>query len=547
MLKIVLFLLILTTCSSSNNTDGEIIHFRFNQIGFATNSNKSAIVLSNINLKGRIFYVYDAIGEIVVYSDKISLNKGKYADFNYSFSLDFSDLTETGKYYLKIEDSKSAVFEIKDNLFKDFPNYFLQFFKMQRCGYTNPISHKTCHVSDIAFQIKDSKEIPFKHDVTGGWHDAGDYTKFLNTTAFSTYMLLFSYEFNKEKFSFDYDKNGIPDILEEAKIGLDWLLRANVNNKQFITQIQTEKDQQVGWRLPENDVVGYDRPGFVGIGKNLIGIYVAALTIASRIWHEDLKYDEYSEKLLSTALTFYSLKKNVNDIDSTGTGFYFDNSYKGKLALAEIELYQKTKNQDYLVAAKSHALEVGIEPWWGWGNVANLAFYKIAKEDPNYIDLLRKSLIAFQEKSTTNVFGEGIDLFWGSNLNLLGIPLINILYQSLTNDDTYQQMAISHFDYILGKNPWGISFIFGKGKNSVKHLHHQVGFFNHENYIGAIAGGPVKKSVYGELKINYETEDNYNEFQSENAFFRDDRNDYISNEPTISANATAIFVFGNMK
>ena len=131
--------------------------------------------------------------------------------------------------------------------------------------------HQPCHLSDAAKIIgyKDSTA----RDLTGGWHDAGDYVKFLKTTAYTTYMLLFSYEFDSQKFGYDLDKNDVPDILEEAKVGLDWLLRCNVDNQTLVSQVQNESDHNIGWRLPENDSLQFDRPAFVSIGKNTIGIY----------------------------------------------------------------------------------------------------------------------------------------------------------------------------------------------------------------------------------------------------------------------------------
>ncbi|MCK7528297.1 MAG: glycoside hydrolase family 9 protein [Ignavibacteriales bacterium] len=77
----------------------------------------------------------------------------------------------------------------------------------------------------------------------------------------------------QQKFGYDLDKNDVPDILEEAKVGLDWLLRCNVDNQTLVSQVQNESDHNIGWRLPENDSLQFDRPAFVSIGKNTIGIY----------------------------------------------------------------------------------------------------------------------------------------------------------------------------------------------------------------------------------------------------------------------------------
>ncbi len=548
MLKFFVALLLLTACSTAQNKTDNEIYIRVNQVGFTSEDIKTAIILSDSDLSGKRFFIVEKISGAKVFSDFIGKNSGQYADFNYSYEIDFTDAKEKGQYFIQVEDFRSPVFKIDDGNYDDFPQKLLTFFKVQRCGYTNPLMHKVCHIADVTEIIENNnirkKE---KHDVTGGWHDAGDYTKFLNTIAFSTYMLLFSYEFSPQNFSFDEDKNGVPDILEEAKIGLDWLLRANVNNQKFITQVQDEKDQTVGWRLPERDPLQFDRPGFVGIGKNLIGIYVAALSLGSRIWRDVIKYPEFATQLETTAKTFYNLADYVPDLDTTGTGFYRDKHFQGKMALGSVEMYLLTKNQKYLDNAIKYAREAGPEAWWGWGNVAAIADYRIAKFNPEFAELIEKSLEQFGKHSQNEIFGECVDLYWGSNLNILGATLMNILYKDLIGDTRFDKLAIVNRDFLLGRNPWGISFIYEEGKNYTKHFHHQIAYFHDGKLPGAVTGGAVMKSVYGELKIKYTGKDRYEKFQTDKCFYRDDRNDYVCNEPTIATNATAVFVFGMEK
>ncbi len=545
--KIFILFLMLTACSPARDKNNEKIYIRLNQIGFLNNDYKSAVILSEYELTGQKFVVYNFDNSEVVFSGEIGNNIGKYGSFNYSYDINFTQVRKSGRYAVKIGKYSSFEFQISPNIYSDFAPYLLEFFKVQRCGYTHPIMHKTCHIADVTEVIENGQQRNEKFDVTGGWHDAGDYTKFLNTTAFSTYLFLFAYDFSPEKFSFDLNNNSVPDILEEAKIGLDWLLRANYYDKKFITQVQNEKDQAVGWRMPEKDPLQFERPGFIGIGKNLVGIYVAALALGSRIWRDEIKYPEFSDKLLKTAMKFYSLKDTVPDVDSTGTGFYLDKHYEGKLALAAIELYNLQNDEKYLDDAIYYAKLAGTEAWWGWGNVAAFADYKIAKVKPQFVDFLKKSLIQFAKHSKKQTFGECVDLYWGSNLNLLGAPLINVLYKNLTSDNSFDKIAIINRDFILGRNPWGISFVYKKGKNYVKNFHHQIAYFHGGKLPGGLSGGPVMKSVYGDIEINYSTKDIYARFQTETCFFRDDRNDYVCNEPTISTNATAIFVFGLLK
>ena len=118
---------------------------------------------------------------------------------------------------------------------------------------------------------------------------------------------MFSYEFDSEKFGYDLNNNAVPDILEEAKVGLDWLLRCNIDNETLVSQVQNESDHNIGWRLPENDSLQFSRSGFVSLGKNTIGIYVATLALASRIWKQKFYEDKFADKLFISCRKDFTL------------------------------------------------------------------------------------------------------------------------------------------------------------------------------------------------------------------------------------------------
>jgi len=543
LIKYIIFLSLFTMI----NANGKIIpdiYIRLNQVGYLPSDLKSGIVLSNSNLVSTSFTVKNVINNKIVFTGNLVSKNIEYARFNYSYEFEFTRLNNIGEYVVEIAGEKSFSFRIGNNLYTPIMKKLLEFFKVQRCGYTNPEMHKVCHIADVSRLIDGQKNIYKKMDLTGGWHDAGDYVKFLNTTAFATYTLLFSYEFDPVKFGFDNDGNDVPDILEEAKIGLDWLLRANYKNKKFITQIQDLRDHNVGWRLPENDDLTFDRPAFLGIGKNLIGIYSATLTLGAKIWAKKFQYFEFSNKCLRTAEDFYAIRNTVPDIDTSGTGVYRDKSYLGKLALAAIELYDVTKNVKYYKDALKYGNLAGSDFWWSWGDINAFADYKIAKHNRKFADKIEQNLKRFNSTFKTNLFGEGVALSWGSNNTILGIALQNILFKRLTGKTVYDTLATIQRDFVLGRNPWGISFIYKTGTNFTKSFHHQIAFFNHGKLPGGFAAGPVNKTILDSSGIKFESFDKYYKFQTKKAYYRDDRRDFITNEPTISANATAIFVMG---
>jgi len=538
-IRFVLILFFLSGAILSQN----YIYIRTNQLAFLPEDSKSAVVMANRNLTGKTFYIVDKKNNKNVYKSKINSLFERYGRFKYTAKLDFSSLNQKGEYYIKIGKTKSYPFFIGTGKYDKIVKSLLEFFKIQRCGYTNPKMHKTCHIADATSLIENGKKINEQIDVTGGWHDAGDYVKFLNTTAYSTYMLLFAYEYNKKFFSFDLNKNNVPDILDEAKIGLDWLLRCQYKNK-LVVQVQDLRDHTVGWRMPENDTLRFSRPAFIDIGKNLIGIYSASLALAAKIWQEDILYPDYAQKCIKTAEKYFRLAKTAPDIAKAGSGMYVDSGFEGKLALGAVELYRVTRKLIYLKKAKEMAAKAGADGWWSWGNINSLAHYRISRFDRAYLHYLRVNLEGFLKMSKTNLFGEGAAYSWGTNNTLLGVSLQNILYTKRTGSREFEKLSLLQRDYVLGRNPWGISFFYKIGKNYSRNFHHQVAFLSKRGLPGGFAAGPVKKELLKSYSIPFAKKDRLAKFQTDFCYYRDDKNDYISNEPTITAAATAIFVMG---
>jgi len=521
------------------------IHIRINQLGYTPTQIKTGIVLSNEYLNGEGFEIICTDNNDVEFDGTISLNKGKFGNFKFSYEIDFTKFVKEGEYFIQIGNSKSYNFQINDSIYNGVAESLLDFFKLQRCGYTNPVGHNVCHIADATKLITVNDTLNRKIDVTGGWHDAGDYVKFLNTTAFSTYMLLFSYEYDPVKFGFDSNKNNTPDILEEAKVGLDWMLRCNYDKFNLITQVQDLRDHDNGFRLPEDDPLEFDRPAFTGMGKNLIGIYSATMAIASRIWRNKFHSDEFADQCLTAAENLYSIRNRVPDIDSSGTGMYLDNEYLGKLALGAIEMYITTNREELLNDAIDYGDKAGPDHWWSWGNINSLAHYKISKYERRFSDYIKSNLDAFVKNSNSRLFGEGVSLTWGSNHTLIGIALQNILWKELTGNIEYDFLEVIHRDYILGRNQWGVSFLSGYGTVTPKHFHHQISHLKKIPLKGGFAAGPVSRDFLKNYNIPFEDRDKFSNFQTKEAVYRDDWMDYVTNEPTISANATAIFVYGN--
>ncbi len=528
---------------SCNAAAGGEIFVRANQVGFLPYDIKTAIIMSKGNLTNTSFNIVNANNERIVFKGKIDTSRGKWGNFPFNYQIDFSRITDAGVYHIEIENKKSFTFKISKNIYDGITDSLLLFLRVQRCGPTKPFLHEPCHLYDSPQVIGDNVEEGI--DVTGGWHDAGDYVKFLNTTALTTYMLLFSYEFDKSKFEFDHNKNNEPDILEEARIGIDWILRACYKKNRFVTQVQNVRDHEEIWRLPENDSLRYDRPAYTGIGKNMVGLVSATLSLASRIWRERFSDKQNANKWLAASKEIYQVRNQVPDVDTVQSGMYQDSRFWGKLALGAIELYKSTKEIKYLTDSFVYGDSAKSDYWWSWGDINALAQFRIAEYNPRFKNYLQNNLIAFNENKNKMTFGEGTNYSWGTTNTFLGIALQAILWKKLTRSSEYDSLKFFQSDYILGKNPWGISFIYNIGKNFSKNFHSQIAHFHNGYLPGAVSAGPAPKSILNNYQIQ-RTNLSYSEFNSDDVLYFDDKADYITNEPTIVSNATAIFVFGQL-
>lgn len=158
-----------------------------------------------------------------------------------TYRLDFSNFQEPGTYYLKAGKAVSPRFPINAQVYNGTADFLLNYMRQQRCGY-NPFLKDSCHVHDgyiVYHPTKTGQHI----DVRGGWHDATDYLQYTTTSANAIYQMMFAYQENPEAFGDAYnaaglpEANGIPDIVDEIKWGLDWLNRMNPAPGELYNQI----------------------------------------------------------------------------------------------------------------------------------------------------------------------------------------------------------------------------------------------------------------------------------------------------------------------
>ena len=252
--KVLIFLCVCFTAFSLNA--GQWI--RINQLGYLPNSVKVAVFISEDSADVANFELVDAMTGKTVRDFSSVRNTGSYGTMKSTYRLNFSSFEKRGSYYLKAGEAVSPVFPINADVYNGTADFALNYMRQQRCGY-NPFLRDSCHRYDGYVEYHPTKSGQ-RIDVRGGWHDAGDYLQYTTTSANAMYQMMLAYQENPESFGDYYDAmgnkgaNGIPDIVDEIKWGLDWLDRMNPEKGEFYNQIADDRDH-ASFRSPVTDKV----------------------------------------------------------------------------------------------------------------------------------------------------------------------------------------------------------------------------------------------------------------------------------------------------
>ena len=531
--------------AAQNNGANNFI--RINTVGYLSGDQKIAIIGSQDNLEGKPFYLIDLEqAEKTVYTGQVSPSRGNEdTPFKYNFPCDFSSFKKEGKYKLKLPDGtlSDTITIGAVNEYQNALQVILEFFRSQRCGSNDPLLHKPCHLNDAKALI----------DASGGWHDAGDYIKFMITATYATVELItavdYARTYNFENAMEDVSpKNGIPDLIEEARIGLQWILNmtSDYANGNYYYQVSGEEDHD-HWRMPETDdntgVVGNPRSLHKGWGGNLLGRSAAALSIAYRVFYKSDK--EFAIKCLERAEALFKDRNKYENVQkSIPPNFYNENEWRDDMVLGAAELYQSTKKPEYFNYAKDNLQKLtgdGIA-WNGCDYLAYAACFKAGIEQQYCKNKMKEILENTENKLNKDIYYLSSGYTWGTTALFTADAQKAIMYYYLTSDSSYLHIATAERDYLLGRNNWGVSFVVGLGSLFPVNLHSQIdSLITRQN--GAVVGGPARlkswERTFPTLQIK---NDKFKRFQC-SIVYHDNRQDYYCNEAALDYTSPSVFIF----
>lgn len=559
---------------------------RVNQLGYLPQSVKVAVLVSKAQPSVGSFELCEALSDRVVWRSTAVKPYGSYAAFRSSFRLNFSDFKRSGAYYLKAAGLRSPVFRIAPDVYEGTADYILRYMRQQRSGY-NPFLRDSCHRQDgyVVYHPDSTQNGKFL-DVSGGWHDASDYLQYVTTSANATYQMLFAYQQNPSAFGDRYDAaglpgaNGIPDVLDEAKWGLDWLLKMNPAKEVMFNQLADDRDH-LKMRLPNHDSVVYNpnwglgRPVYFVTGKpqgllryqnrttgvaSTAGKYASAFALGSRLLRQF--YPQYAEQLVQKAVDAYEYGKRYPGVCQTAPCrapyFYEEDNYVDDMELAAVQLHQVAPERtDYLGEAAEFGRQEPTTPWMGadtarhyqWYPFVNLGHYWLAKTphqaQKEFVQLMKQGIDKVLNRGRNNPFLNGVPFIWCSNNLTVGILTQLHLYRRLTNDRQYEEAEASMRDWLFGCNPWGTSMICGLPEAGDWPLDPHSAFTHLYRYRidGGLVDGPIYGSIFSKLiGLTLFQPDEYADFQSKLVVYHDDYGDYSTNEPTMDGTASLSYI-----
>lgn len=581
---IVTHILFLTGC---NSPDRELF-IRVNQAGYIPGEKMSAIIFSEARVNETFNLVKEA-GQVVLSGLQPEIIPAEaWGRYKFYYSIDFSHVADTGIFLLEGDRTgkRSVPFTVSGSAYGSYTDCLLGFMRQQRCGY-NPFLDIECHQLDgktMFGPMDDSTYI----DVSGGWHDAGDQLKYLITSSYATAHMLKAYELFPDAFNDIVDgngrdgANGIPDVLDEAKWGLDWIHKMHPSPGILFHQVADDRDH-MGWKMPDKDNSDYGwgensyRVVYFATGEpqglreykskatgvsNLAGRSAAAMAMAYNIWKDDPGMMEFAHRCLTAARTLYEMGRSDEGYqqgNSYGAPYrYSEETWADDMEWGAAELFRATGEEDYLNQAKEYAIMAGTVSWlpldtamhyqyYPFVNIGHYALYNLVDNDFREIlaGYYRDGIESAVKRGEGNTYNIGVPFIWCSNNLLTGLVTQLILYEMMTSDHSYHDFLNLQIDWLLGRNPWGTSMFTGipSWGEYPEDVHTSIWALTGREVAGGLVDGPVYASIYNSLKgISLSDEDEFSQFQNGFVVYHDDIGDYSTNEPTMDGTAGSIIM-----
>ena len=498
-----------------------------NQLGYRPGDPKKAVIPQG-ETAFRVVRVSDGAG---VYDGTAGGAVHDVASMDTVHVADFSSVTEKGEYVLCVAGEKSYPFVIDDNPCAGLRKALLDMFHYQKCGVDLDCdlwSHPSCHDSPATVYGTNEKK-----EVSGGWHDAGDYGRYVVPAAMAVADLLLAYELSPVP---------DPELLETVWFEVEWMLKMQDAKTGGVYH-------KVGCgQFNALDEMPHDERGELilsPVSPTATADFAATMALASRF------YPNAKDALLSAAKRAWDWcvanpdTPNFKNPPDIRTGEYGDINNKDERFWAACELFAATGDETYHDAIKSGEIHVGLG-WADMGTYGLVAYLNHAgdKACASLTAMIKDKLLCACDNVISQYQNDpyGISLGtkyrWGSNLDVANNAMTLLLGRRFADDGgkIYTEAALEHLHYLLGRNPLSQSYVTGFGSAAPRHPHHRPSVAVGSAVPGMVVGGP-NMNTPRDLTLHAHCEG-----LPPSRCYVDHSDSFASNEVAIYWNSTVYFV-----
>ena len=474
-----------------------------NQVGYGSDLPKKAIITG----KGERCFVVSA-DNTVVFQPPLSDPRFDAASEDTVRIVDLTEVRKPGTYFL-FADGLKKTFYVSERPYDALSNALVKGMYYQRCGcaldekHAGRFHHAVCHTGKATLVHDDSVVV----DVSGGWHDAGDYGRYVGPGAVAVGHMLYAYELfpqaYRDELNIPESGNGVPDILNECRYELEWLLKMQRRDGGVYHKVSTR--YFAPFVMPEND---NEELLLFRVSHNATAAFAASLALAYRVFkaHDA----SFADKMLAASVCAWNwLDANpvfepfVNP-PNVRSGMYGDEHCEDEIFWAACELFAATGEGRYWESMRTLADKIDISEF-GWRDVGGFGaiccLFAAKDLDADFVKKLRERFLAaadrFHFRYQRSGYGTALDTdeyIWGSILPVMNRAIVLICAKLLTGEDAYQAAAQAQLDYMLGMNATGYSFVTGFGENAFRFPHHRPSYADDvdDPVPGLVSGGPNK-------------------------------------------------------
>lgn len=545
------------------------VDIKIDQVGYVSGAPKIALVAGRTSADA--FLVRRVSDDSIEFRGNLAAPSADADSGDRVQIADFTRLEKSGEYYLDVPKvGRSWKFSIGKDVYARAYYLAMRSFYGQRCGIAIDLSpdfpgYKSgaCHLKG-AYHATSGKT--GGHVSAKGWHDAGDYGRYVVNSGIATGTLLWTYEIFGEKIGkinlkIPESGNGAPDILDEIRWNLDWMhTMQEADGGVFHKQTS---ENFAGFVMPERD----DSTSYViGTGKApyknscATADFAAVAAIAGRVYKPFDK--DYAEKNLAAARNAWRwLEKNPNVIYENPktilTGEYGDGNCGDERLWAAAELWRTTGDEDYRRYFTDNyrqfitAIDSRNPP--SWGTVAPLALWSYALGQKNAdaaAAAIKKDAVEAADEIVERTRRSGYrtsmttdNYIWGSNSVAANYGMQLLVANELRNDARYRHAALENLHYLFGRNAFSLSFVTRLGENAFRRPHHRPSGAdeNVEPYPGLLAAGPNRGRQDSAMQKNLAAN------LPPAKMYLDAQDSYASNEVAINWNAPLVFLLAGVQ